>query len=157
MAMTATIALNPTTIVAQGSTQGGPGSAVTVTVSNSAGVPVNVLGIRPIVYDHGTTQSAESVNTDRCVVSPSNQSVPATGSATFNFNVMPFQLAAALDGYPGSWPSGTPPGAPPQTNVTQDQYDVTCEILCADGTVIYPTVAVLTVNPTPHSKGAGEP
>lgn len=139
MAITATISLNPSTV-----TSGvPPGSTATVTISNSAvgGVSVPVLGIRPIVYDSGNQQKDAAVLTGM----PSNTGmngqggmVPAAGSITSQFQVLPNALREA--GVAGA-------DASPATLA----FDVTCEIVMGDGSVVIPTAATLTVNPSPHS------
>ncbi len=131
MAITATIALNPATITA-----GGPGATATVTVSNSAtgGPAVPILGYRPLVYNHGSTQKDEAAVMDGGFSPGMNGnaagSVPFGGTAVFAVPLNAFQ---------------------PQYGSTALQYDVTCEIVMGDGSIVYPTVAVLTVNPSPHS------
>lgn len=135
MAITATIALNPSTVLAA---PGVSSTAVaTVTISNSAagGPSVPILGIRPIVYDHGTQQEMGGVSTDS-VAPPAPVAFGGNVTATFGVAFYGLQAAGAAGG---------------QSTASQVQLDVTCEVVCGDGTVVIPTVAVLTVNPSPHS------
>ncbi len=132
MAISATIALSPTTITA-----GGPGSVATVTISNGAagGPSVPVLGIRPIVYDSGTQQSTQSFRLETVQI-PGPVPFGASVTAQFSLVTGDPQTAGSAGGYPG--PASL-------------AFDVTCEILMGDGSVVIPNVATLTVNPSPHS------
>jgi hypothetical protein len=133
VAITASIALNPTTVQ--------PGvirSVATVTVSNGAagGPAVPILGVRPIAYDTGTTNPAQSVTLSDPLVN--GKAVAAAGSATVQFEVAPHQPQVA----------GVAGGPAGPANLA---YDITCEIVVGDGTVVIPTAATLTVNPPPRT------
>lgn len=132
MAITASVALSPSTINA-----GGPGTVVTVTVNNTyAGGPnVLILGVRPFVYQSGTQKAAEAFQIETPQI-PASIAFGASGKVVFGLCTGDLQAAGAAGGqlYPSS-----------------KSFDVGAEVVCNDGSVIYATVATLTVNPSPHS------
>ena len=132
MAVTATVALSPSTIVA-----GGPGTTVTVTVNNTyAGGPnVLILGVRPIVYRSGSQQEQQAFQIDTPQI-PASIAFGASGKVVFGLTTGDLQVAGA-----GGGPMGP----------TSKTFDVGAEVVCNDGSVVYATVATLTVNPSPHS------
>lgn len=127
MALTATIALNQSSC-----TIGHPVMA-TVTVSNSAASPVTIDSIAPRVTFTGdpVIEDASSVAIGPCIVISSNQTIPALGSAAFNF-----QLSAQA---PSTKVDDTGTGT----------YDVTCVIYssAAASNIAPASAALLTVHP----------
>ncbi len=139
MAITATIALSPATIKA-----GAAGGLATVTVTNTAagGPAIAVLGARPVAYDQGTTQPTEAVVLGLPDIGLNGQpNTAASGSGTFVFT---FPYNAFAPQVVGS--AGGPIG--PAANY---QYDITCEVLANNGTIVSPTAATLTVTEASHS------
>lgn len=87
MAITASVALSPSTVKA------GQQFACTLTVNNSAGAAVSVMGIQPLLYPTGAQasdgQSASAVGVP--FLGPgSTVSVPASGSLTFTWSDIVF-------------------------------------------------------------------
>lgn len=126
MAITATIALNPTSGV-----QIEAPVTATVTVSNSGGSPVNVNEIVPRINFTGDTgpENQCSVSAQRALINPANQVVPAGGSTKYNFQVKFHGPSTKVD----DSGSGT--------------YDVSCDVAASDGSNTTPTAATITVHP----------
>ena len=128
MAITGSVALSSATIAHPPGTVG-----AVLTVSNSGGTAVNVVGIEPVVQNHGGLLRTMPGNLGACGVGPGvTVSVAAAGSTTFPFSV-------ALYG-----PKATGSGSlcSPSTFV----YDVGANIICQDGSRVAATVATCTVS-----------
>lgn len=149
MAITAALTLSPTTINALQT------SLATITISNSAagGPNVPILGWRPLIYNHNTTQVSNVVTMDAsfnpaATAQAGAGGVPAGGSVVFTVPVVAYSPRAGnLSPFP-------PPGG--STNVTGEPnqlvFDVTCEIIMGDGTTVIPAITInntLTVNSNP--------
>lgn len=125
MAMTATIALSKSTVLVNQPTM------ASVTVSNSSGSPVNMLGIQPIVTVTGSSpvQNVGAAGLGVVDLGPgTNVTVPAGGSLVFTFGVVAF--------FPSTGLLGTGSGT----------YSVSAQCSSADGSNFAPTAATLTVN-----------
>lgn len=84
MAVTASIALSTATV------KSGQKTAATLTVSNSGAAAVLVTGIQPtLVINGNTTQNTATAVGVPMWGGPFNQSVPASGSTPFYFDVVP--------------------------------------------------------------------
>lgn len=131
MAITATIAVNPSTAYIN------QNIGVTLTISNSGGSNVNVLGVSPLAYFTGTTaadKNAAGVALGMPQIGQygANVVVPASGSLVLNWNVV-FFAPSTRPVYSGG--GGT--------------YDVGAIVYTSDGSVTSPTAATVTVNPLP--------
>lgn len=131
MAMTATIAVNPSTVNINQNV------AVALTVSNSGGSPVNMTGIVPTAFFTGApaidkAAGGAALGQPQLGQSGANVTVPAGGSLVFNWNVV-FFAPSTRPVYSGS--GGT--------------YDVGAICYSNDGSVFSPTAATVTVNPLP--------
>lgn len=125
MALTATITIN------QSSCTIGHPIMATVNVANSLASPVNINSIAPKVKFTGDpiAEDASSVAIGPCIVISSNQTIPALGSANFNF-----QLCAQA---PSTKVDDTGTGT----------YDVTCIVYSDASNVAPASPALLTVHP----------
>ncbi len=151
MTMTASLAVSPSSIVAG---PDGAGTAVTYTVSNSdTATVVSVLSLRPYAYRASTQQQAYDVLFDTPTLNPNTQDVPAAGNKTFTVFAKAMFPQAALTGYAGGYIGGVQgtQAINSQSASPSVTYDISAEIICSDGTVLNPTVATLTVTPSPHS------
>lgn len=122
MAMTATISALPTTVLIN------QPSNMTLTISNSGGAAVTVVGIQPTAIPTGATNASCGIGVP-AISSGFNVSVPASGSLVFPFSVVFFA------------PSTGPIGAGSGT------YSVGAVCETSDGSVFSPTAATVTVNP----------
>lgn len=127
MAMTATIALGSATLLVDKKTK------ATLTISNSGSSVVNVTGVSPYaVYTGAASNDTPPVTLGAVPTGPgSTVAVPASGSITMSFDVIPFE------------PSTGPIGAGSGT------YGIGARITSSDGSNFIPTVATLTCNPLP--------
>ena len=133
MAMTASLAVDSAT-----NTAGAKNSIFTLTVSNSVAFDIPVLSVEPYIYDNGTTQSTMTASIGMVNVNPNNNVVTGSGSKTFQFEV--------------SWHGPNVAGSAGKTSDPATiAYDVGCTVRCADGTVILPSVATVTVSPHAHN------
>jgi hypothetical protein len=125
MAITATIALTPSTIVA-----GNPkGVTAELTVSNSGSDDVTIRNVTPIAEVHGGSAASVCVASGVPPIGPGfNITVPAGGSL-----VIPWGVVAH-----GPTARGT------------NYYDIGAEVLTSDGSITRPTVATLTVTEPTH-------
>jgi hypothetical protein len=133
MTMTAAVTLSSAT-----ATAGGVPVIVTITVSNSSTTIIPVLSIKPLAYATGTTTPFPSVQLDIPDINPTNTAVAGSGSTAYRFSV-------EFDGPQIAGAAGK--SASPATL----GVDITGEVRCGDGTIIWPTVATVTVSPPPHS------
>lgn len=104
----------------------------TVTVANSAITAINVVAIQPqaVFTGDSVVEDASSMSIGPCITITSNQSVPASGSTTFNFPVTFHAPSTKVD----DTGSGT--------------YSVTCTIYSDDAEVLQPaSAATITVHP----------
>ena len=130
MAMTATIAVSPSTVVTEQKV------TATLTVSNSAAYPVNLTGVIPLVKrtssavsDYGTGVAIGQVD-----MGPNtNMVVPASGSLVVSFSLK----------FHG-------PSTMSASNVYDDSvsntFDVGATCSSDDGSVFSPTATTVTVN-----------
>lgn len=130
MAITATIALSSSSIVAEQKT------VATCTVTNSGGSAVNVTAINPTVTPSGATPQSVSVAVGQPPLLPGMPtSVAASGGTTkFSWDVVPH---APSSGY-GS--------AEPASQI----YDVGALINTSDGSLTSATTSALTVTNPGH-------
>lgn len=98
-----------------------------VTVSNSGGSPINITTILPQIMatSDSEPEDAASYSTREAMITPYNTSVPAGGSSIFNFATVFHK---------------------PSTNTT---YTVGCMICGADGSIIFPSAATVTITSIP--------
>lgn len=142
MAMTASLAINPS------SGQAGPGgnsvtATVTLTVNNTyTTTAVNVTGIRPYAVQHSGTAQTGGFALGAPVLNKANQSVAAGGSSTFSFGFDCY--APQVAGAAGSAYNGA-------NNASTVVWDIGAEVTCSDGTVLTPTVVTFTASQSPHS------
>lgn len=126
MAISATLTLTPTTVLIN--------QQITcfLTVSNSGGAAVNVVGAHATAIFTGNTLTAPAVALGVINLGPGSiTTVPASGSISFMFNVVFFA------------PSTGPIGAGTGT------YSVGAVVSTSDGANTSPTAATVTVNPLP--------
>lgn len=132
MAMTASLSMNPTTVVTEGNVSGA------LTVSNSAASAVQITNIVPFAYPSGA--SASNINSGVSVgpvnIGPNvNLTVPASGSLiiplSFNFH------APQCGSLNGTVTGGT---------TQQTSYKVGATCYSNDGSVFVPTEQTVTVN-----------
>lgn len=142
MAMTASLAINPSSGNA-GPGGNGSASTVTLTVNNTyTTTAVNVTGIRPYAVQHSGTAQTGGFALGAPVLNKANQSVATGGSSTFSWGFDPYGPQAK--GLAGSEYLGA-------NNATTIVWDLGCEVTCSDGTVLNPTVQAFTASESPHS------
>lgn len=127
MAITATIALTPSgTVIIEQQVM------AVVTVNNSGGSDVNVLEMDPKVKFTGSSSATDgsSVGLGKVATSGVSSVVPAGGSAKFQFKLVFHEPSVNYDGTAGT-------------------YDVSCNIICSDGSLVNPTAATKRVNQVP--------
>lgn len=130
MAITASVALGSATSVAQQSV------AVTLTVNNSGGTPVNVTGVVPLFYPTGYQTDGPSGAIGVCALGPGiTVAIPASGALTFNWNVIAFKPQ-------GGFGVGAELG-------TSKVYVCGATVYTSDGSVTTATTANLTVSNFP--------
>lgn len=125
MAITATIALTPSSVAAGASA---PVTA-TLTISNSGSDDVTVRSVIPIATPHGLTNGSVPIGVGTPALGPNQRLlVPASGSLVMTFGLV-------VHG--------------PQADGTH-YYDIGAEVLTSDGSITRPTVATLTATEPTH-------
>lgn len=124
MAMTATISVSPSTVLINQLVN------AVITISNSAGSPVNVTGIAPYAFFTGSSAPYDpSINIGAINLGNGvNLSVPASGSLTFPFSFVAF--ASSTNPY----------------NTGNGTYSISAICNASDGSIFSPTAATVTVN-----------
>jgi len=127
MALTATIEVNPSTVLINQQ------ASATLTVSNSGGGAIDLLSVTPTAVFTGTAVPAQaSVGLGSVPLSSGFvTSVPAGGDLVLSFSCVFFSPSTGIDGTG----SGT--------------YDIGAVILAADGSIFSPSADTVTVDPLP--------
>lgn len=129
MAMTATVALSPSTVVPE------QPFTVSLTVANSGAGAVAVLGITPIVEPHGALARSVAASNGVPPLGPNYaNSVAAAGNLVISWS----------DVVHSPQPGGG------LANPASYQYDIGALVSCDDGSIFSATTATLTVNAPSH-------
>jgi len=128
MAITATIALTPSTVVR------GQVSNAAVTVNNASASPVTVTLLEPTAQPSGggTPQTTQVALGRPAISQGQNITVPGSGSAVFNFGMV------------ATGPNGSSSGFP--TAPSTQTVVIGAQVAVSDGSVATATTANLTVN-----------
>lgn len=138
MAMTASLAVDDNTVQAASQE-----CHVTLTVSNSGSVDVRVIGLRPYIQaPTGSTPRRIAATCGMPVLNANTSTVTAGSSATFSWTA--YFHSPEAKGLAGSHYLGA-------NNATTQTFAVGCNVDCADGTVIVPTVVTVTTREPPRS------
>ena len=125
MAITATIALTPSTVKAGAS----PPVTVTLTVSNSGASDVTITNIVPIAEPHSSTKGSVPIGMGVPPLGPGmDVTVPAGGSLKVTWALVVHGPQAAGTVY----------------------YDIGADVTTSDGSITRPTVATLTATEPTH-------
>lgn len=125
MAITATIALTPSSVSAGAS----PPVTVTLTVSNSGASDVTINYIVPIAEPNGSTKGSVPIGMGVPPLGPGmDTTVPAGGSLKVTWALVVHGPQAAGTVY----------------------YDIGAEVITSDGSITRPTVATLTATEPTH-------
>jgi len=128
MAITASVAVNPSTVTAQQTV------AVTLTVNNSAGTAVLVTGIQPLCYPTLNQPDGPSGAVGLPALGPGmTVSIPASGSLTFSWGMNLF----------------SPQGGYAFQGGNSLIYVIGATVYTSDGSVTTATTANVTVNHFP--------
>lgn len=148
MAITATIAVNPSSI-----TSPQQQATVTLTISNSLSTTVQVTGVVPTAAVHSGTNGSVPVLLGQPPIGPGMPlTVPATGTnLVMTWSVTaPAPIATTYPINPfgqGSYPGGaTITPQIPLSMPSSQQIDLSCLLYCNDGSTTIPTAATLTIN-----------
>ncbi len=129
MAMSATLAISPSTVLSQQQIN------CTLTVTNSGTATVNVTSIVPQILTPGTTTPVPGYSGMPFLSPGAATSVPpSNGTRVFTWNDVAYSSPMRLGGNGFAW------------DPSSNSYSITCIVTSDDGSVFSPTAQTVTVS-----------